>query len=72
MSNYDDWDKPLNSDKGDKNGSCNRRVCQVPGAIWYNHSTRKYYCVECALMLNEHNHTDAIELWGHELCTLDE
>ena len=59
-------DKP---DKGEFNGSCNRRVCQKPGATWLNHSTMRYYCTECAHMLNTDNRVYALEIWGHDLCT---
>ncbi len=63
---------PNKPDKGDKNGSCNRTACQRPGANWFNHSTRRYYCQSCAFMLNDCNRRDAMELYGHELCTKDE
>jgi hypothetical protein len=38
-------DKP---DKGKKDGSCNRGACQRPGAVFFNLSTRAYYCPKCA------------------------
>lgn len=56
-------------DKGNYMGSCNRTSCQKPGAEYFNHSTRAYYCQECAEILNRENHTDAQRLYGHELCT---
>ncbi|MCK5616379.1 hypothetical protein KAR91_81710, partial [Candidatus Pacearchaeota archaeon] len=34
--------------------------------------TRKYYCESCAVDLNEYNRIDALRLYGHDLCTLDE
>lgn len=40
-------------DKGEKFGSCNRRSCQGPPAIFFNKSTRKYYCPRCADKINE-------------------
>jgi hypothetical protein len=58
--------------KGDKNGNCNVTACQAPGAIYFNHSTRKYYCPNCAGRINRVNHNDAMRLFGHELCTLNE
>lgn len=58
------------SDKGLKGGSCNREDCQVAGAEWYNHSTEKYYCEWCAIRINEAN-SDAVEMYGHDLCTLE-
>lgn len=59
------------SDKGAYNGACNRSACLAPGAQWFNHSTRKYYCADCAYDLNtdRFNRKDAWELFGHELCT---
>ncbi|MCX6217576.1 hypothetical protein [Spirosoma sp.] len=55
--------------KGDINGTCYRTSCQSPGATFYNHSTRKYYCTNCADLINRANHEDAIRLFGHALCT---
>lgn len=64
-------------DKGHKGGSCNRTACQAPNAVWFNHSTRAYYCTPCARMLNREaerfRSTDTyLQGLGHELCTLDE
>jgi hypothetical protein len=66
------YDEPkLKADKGEMNGSCNRTACQKPGADWFNHSTRKYYCANCAYDLNtdRFNHQDAWQMYGHDLCT---
>lgn len=59
------------ADKGEFLGSCNRSACLRPGANWYNHSTRKYYCRNCAHELNydPFNRRDAMEIFGHLLCT---
>jgi hypothetical protein len=57
------------SDKGFFKGSCNRTACQAPGATWYNHSTRVYYCPACARLINSVNVSDALRLFGHALCT---
>lgn len=57
-------------EKGTFNGKCNRTACQKPGAIYFNHSTRAYYCEECAEMINDMNRQDAYRLFGHDLCTL--
>jgi len=63
----------LPADKGALGGSCNRTACLRPNsAYWYNHSTRKHYCRSCARELNKVNRTDALELFGHDLCTLVE
>ena len=68
-----DYEPPkLAADKGDFRGSCNITRCQRPNsATWFNHSTRKYYCRSCAHDLNyDHfNRKDAMEMWGHLLCT---
>lgn len=45
----------LKPDKGLLGGSCNRRACQRPGALWFNHSTRAHYCRECAHAINRAN-----------------
>ena len=54
--------------KGDYNCECNRTACSNDDAIYYNKSTEKYYCEECAYVLNEHNRKDAIEMFGSDLC----
>ena len=36
------------AEKGEKGGKCNRKACREDGAFWYNKSTLKYYCKECA------------------------
>lgn len=38
--------------KGVKNGRCNVTACQKPGANYFNKSTKKYYCAECAREIN--------------------
>jgi hypothetical protein len=58
--------------KGDLNDECNRTVCHRSPANWYNHSTRKHYCHECALIINRENERDAMRLYGHALCTIVE
>ena len=55
-------------DKGEYKGSCNRKDCQKPGAVWFNHSTKKYYCASCARLINELNKAEAFKLFGHNLC----
>ncbi len=44
--------------KGDFGGECNRTVCKHLNANWYNSSTRKYYCIECALLINRENNQE--------------
>lgn len=38
--------------KGKLNGNCNREACQAPNAVWWNTSTRAYYCGRCARDIN--------------------
>lgn len=39
--------------KGAEGGNCNRTACQQPGAVWYNESTRLYYCRNCAIDIQQ-------------------
>jgi hypothetical protein len=55
--------------KGRYNKECNRTACNNQEAVFYNHSTRLYYCKSCAILINEQNRTDAQRLFGHDLCT---
>lgn len=63
--------KPMPKDKGKYVGSCNRSACLRPGANWYNHGSYAYYCARCAHELNEDpfNKREAMQLFGHDLCT---
>lgn len=40
------------ADKGTYLGPCNRTACQAPGADCWNESTRKWYCLACAKLIN--------------------
>jgi transposase-like protein len=54
--------------KGDYKGLCNFSSCKSNKlATWYHFSTQKYYCEDCARMLNRENKRDAMELYGHDL-----
>lgn len=44
-------DDPKLTSKGDKYGECYRGVCRSQGAQWFNDSTRKYYCQDCARLI---------------------
>lgn len=48
----------LPKNKGQFNGSCNRRQCLEPGASWYNRGSYAFYCEDCAHMLNHANRND--------------
>ena len=66
--------KPDHPNKGEKGQRCNRTACQMPGAYWYNHSTRAYYCGTCADLINrdhERFKDSFTESLGHPLLTLD-
>ena len=56
-------------DKGRLNGSCNRSCCLQPGANWFNHSTMKHYCRECATLINRAN-PEFVQESGHPICTI--
>lgn len=49
----DPYHQELKPDKGLFKGSCNRTACQAAGAQFYNHGTYKYYCADCAILLND-------------------
>ena len=34
---------------------CNRSACQKEGALWFNYSTRQWYCAACARKINKYN-----------------
>ena len=54
--------------KGEYKGICNFTACKSGNkATWYHFSTQKYYCEECAKMLNEYNKFEAMSLYGHDL-----
>lgn len=67
-------DKPIQHGKGVKGQLCNRSACQSPGAYWFNHSTRAYYCGTCADLINRDSQRfqdDYLKSLGHPLLTLD-
>lgn len=46
----------LKFNKGTWGGTCNRTACKSEEhARWYNRSTRKYYCEDCARLINRMN-----------------
>jgi len=48
---------------------CNRTACQTGrNVIYYNHSTKAYYCPKCARLINNGNGT----INGVPLCSIDE
>jgi hypothetical protein len=60
-----DLSDKLKADKGEKNGSCNLTACQRPGATFYNKSTQRYYCADCAREINwPGGRADTMALYG--------
>ncbi len=59
----------VKTNKGGKNGTCKRAVCNNKPANYFNHSTLKYYCSQCADLINTENAVDSMRMFGHELCT---
>jgi hypothetical protein len=51
---------------GAKGGLCYRTACRLPGATWYNSSTRAYYCADCARQINEFSE----RVDGYALCAI--
>lgn len=51
------------------NVNCARQVCDNMQAVYFNLSTRKMYCKECAILINKANHLEAHRLYGQDLCT---
>jgi hypothetical protein len=54
--------------KGKYQQECNRTACSNGNAIWYNLSTRAYYCQQCAETINGQNAKDSQRLFGSALC----
>jgi hypothetical protein len=70
VSRLDRYAEPeLKADKGKKAGSCNRRACQQPGAVFYNRGSYAYYCGACARLINGDYQGD---LGPEPLCSIDE
>lgn len=57
-----------NRTKGIHGHECNRTVCRNAPATYYNQSTKKYYCAECATKINNLNRLEAYESFKSELC----
>jgi hypothetical protein len=57
--------------KGSYNNECYRSSCVNIRAIFYNKSTRMYYCSSCAKLINDANKADSMRLYGTPfLCEL--
>lgn len=56
------------ADKGLWGGRCNRGSCLKPNAVFFNRSTRAFYCFKCARLLNDVNRKEAEALYGGLLC----
>ena len=58
--------------RGEYGGACFLSDCRSEQpATWLNHFSKRHYCPECAARLNRNkaNQTNAMEMFGHELCT---
>ncbi|AHC30545.1 hypothetical protein CC53_gp128 [Rhizobium phage vB_RleS_L338C] len=44
---YGDYNGPDKPDKGHEGGSCNRGRCQSSPALYYNHGSFSWYCLDC-------------------------
>ncbi len=60
--------------KGDFKGECNRTKCAKSPAIYYNKSTRRCYCIDCAQQINDRTHAEECDrLFGSKpICELVE
>ena len=60
--------------KGVKGGNCNVTASQRPEAVYYNKSTKAYYCKSCADEINwPGGRADTMRLYGTPLlCELDD
>jgi len=48
--------------------NCHRKACQHPDAMYWNKSTREWYCHACAVLINE-----ACDQFGDDkVCSLEE
>jgi hypothetical protein len=45
---YGDYNGPDKPNKGHEGGACNRQRCQAEPALYYNHGSHSWYCVDCA------------------------
>lgn len=53
---------------GEYDGTCNRQSsCNNSHATWFNNSTRKYYCRECAYLINQAN-PEWLREYGEKIC----
>ena len=57
--------------KGDYNEECNRTACTTPQALWYNRSTRAWYCRDCAEKINRANEAECRRLYGVGLLCIE-
>lgn len=60
-----------NKVRGVRGSTCYRQSCEYGPAMWYNFSTKHWYCRSCASTINVMNQADAQRLYGHDLCLYD-
>ena len=59
-----------NPTKGQFGGRCNRTACATPDepAQWFNQSTLRYYCANCAHLINFANFDWGLATYGGPVC----
>lgn len=60
----------ISTTRGELGGLCNRQSCANLDAQWFHLSTRRYYCRDCARQINRVNRSEALSLYGRDLCSL--
>lgn len=60
------------TDKGTLGAECQRTACKNTPALYWNKSTRRHYCKKCSMEINDFARGRSYELFGAELCQLDE
>lgn len=58
----------MRTTKGVFKKMCYRASCDNDNATYFNYATRKYYCRTCAELINKYNRSDAIRIFGSDLC----
>ncbi len=47
----------MSIERGERGGQCNRKACGAGPATYYNHSTQKWYCRDCAWDIQDFENT---------------
>lgn len=54
--------------KGEYNGSCYSESCENEPAEFYHYAIHKFYCLDCAKILNQENRVNNRRLYRHDIC----